>query len=216
MEKSEHHRVHCNNCDRETNHDELKRHVAKGTEIIKDDRLGDFDINWIDTYELFSCRGCDAATMKVSSWWDAAEETTVRFYPPPIARRVPIWKTKLPAEASALVDEVYDALGNDCRRLALMGARTLLDLLMLDQVGDVGTFHDKLLELEKKGVVGSRNREMLMAALDAGNAAAHRGYKPTIDQLNSVMDIVENILQTVYHLEDVAKEIKKATPPRNK
>jgi hypothetical protein len=51
-----------------------------------------------------------------------------------------------------------------------------------DKVGDVGTFEQKLKALEDDGYVSKRNREVLDAALDAGNATAHRGHQFNSDQ----------------------------------
>jgi hypothetical protein len=90
-----------------------------------------------------------------------------------------------------------------------------IDMIMTDKVGDVGSFGKKLEALEKNGVIGSKNREVLEAALDAGSAAAHRGYQPTTDDMGAVMDIVENLLQAAYHLNSLAERLKKATPARN-
>ena len=69
---------------------------------------------------------------------------------------------------------------------------------------------------ETAGVIGSKNRDVLAVALDAGSAAAHRGYQATADDVNAVMDIVENLLQAVYHLESLADRLKNTTPPRPK
>ena len=96
----------------------------------------------------------------------------------------------------------------------MMGARTLVDMVILNKVGDVGTFAKKLKALEDQGFVGSRNREVLAAVLEAGNAVTHRGKDYQPEQVNQVMDIVENLLQAAYVLERVAKTVKDATPPR--
>ena len=91
-----------------------------------------------------------------------------------------------------------------------------MDMTILDKVGDVGTFGQKLQTLESEGYIGRRNREVLSAALDAGNAAAHRGHEHNVEEVNHVIDIVENLLQAVYVLEHTAATLKKATPPREK
>jgi len=104
---------------------------------------------------------------------------------------------------------MYTALHNDGRRLALMGARTLVDMLMLKEIGDVGSFEKKLKELETRGVISARGREFLSVALDFCNAAAHRGYKPAPDDLDAVMDIVENLLAATYHLSKVSAGVKR-------
>ena len=114
-----------------------------------------------------------------------------------------------------LLTEIYSALHANNRRLATMGARTLLDMVMTDKVTDVGRFDQKLDALEKEFVT-TKQREFLEAALDVGNAASHRGHCPTAKQLDQVMDIVESILQQIYVLPNAAAELKKSTPPRKK
>src|SRR5258708_1185612 len=96
----------------------------------------------------------------------------------------------------------------------MMGARTLVDMLIVEKVGDVGGFKDKLKELENAGFVSSQNREVLWAALDVGNAAAHRGHAATEAEVQAVMDIVENMLQAVYVFPDMARRLKQSTPQR--
>ena len=87
-------------------------------------------------------------------------------------------------------------------------------MLMLEEVGDAGTFDAKLKMLLDRGVISERNRGVLSVALDAGSAAAHRGYKPGREELEAVMDIVENLLQATHHLSKVAAELRKKIPPR--
>jgi hypothetical protein len=114
----------------------------------------------------------------------------------------------------SLLKEVYNSLNADNTALPLMGARALLDMLIVDKVGDVGIFAEKLKALESKGFISKKNREILEVALDAGSAAAHRGYRAKLDDVQAVMDIVENLLQATYVLDKVAVELKKSTPPR--
>ena len=109
--------------------------------------------------------------------------------------------------------EVYTALHADGRSLAMMGARALLDIVILEKVGDIGTFAHKLSALEKEGYVSSKNRETLEAALDVGNAAAHRGFRPRAEHVQGVMDIIENLIQSTL-LHSVAGALRKATPQR--
>jgi hypothetical protein len=113
-----------------------------------------------------------------------------------------------------MLHEIYNSLDADNRALPMMGARTILDMVIVDKIGDVGTFGDKLKHLETQGFISQKNREVLDAALDAGSAAAHRGYAPKLPEVLAVMDIVENLLQATYVLDKAAKEIKKSTPAR--
>ena len=120
----------------------------------------------------------------------------------------------MPDELRELLKEVYIAIHNDSRRLALMGTRTLIEILMVKEIGDSGTFGQKLDALREKGVISENGRSVLSIALDAGNAAAHRGYKPNREEMEAVLDIVENLLEATHHLKHVAEELRKKIPPR--
>lgn len=199
-------RCHCNSCSRETDHDR----VDVRTVADNDPESGFW---WSDLYETLQCRGCGAVCLR-DSYEDASGENQLSYYPPPVSRRAPTWSHQLPSDMRGLVNEIYTALQNNSRRLALMGARTLIDMLALDQVGDVGSFEQKLTALREQGYLVERQRKFLEAALDAGSAAAHRGFNPEPEDLNSVMDVIENVLQSVYHFEGVIERLKKRTPPR--
>ncbi|MBK6456503.1 MAG: DUF4145 domain-containing protein [Gemmatimonadetes bacterium] len=119
----------------------------------------------------------------------------------------------LPDLEQKLLQEVYRAIAADSPRLSLMGARALVDMLIVRTIGDTGTFAQKLMKLEADGFVSRVNREVLDAVLEAGNASAHRGFEPSSRQLQTVMDIVENLLQSQL-LHGSAQELKKTVPPR--
>lgn len=203
-------RVHCNRCGHETKHAILATHQTEGSAEVE----GVGHIWWTDSYEFLECGGCEAVTLRNSHWFSDTDETTVHHYPPRASRSLPRWKSKLPWQISSLLGEAYLALHADSRRLAVMGARAILDMLFLDTIGDKGTFKDKLKALESQGFVGSKNREYLEAALDAGSAAMHRGHVPSAEAVGHVMDIVENLLQAVYVLRPAASALKTGTPPR--
>ena len=202
-------RCHCNNCGRDTDHLMLQKCVVEDGEAVDDKAF----FSWTDTYEMLQCRGCSAVCLR-HFYEDVAGDKTVTYYPPPVSRRAPSWRWRLPAGMRELLHEIYVALFSDSRRLAMMGARTLVDMLMLEEVGDSGTFDGRLKALRDKGIISERNREVLSAALDAGSAAAHRGYKPDREEIEAVLDIVENVLQATHHLPQVAEELRKKTPPR--
>jgi hypothetical protein len=205
-------RSHCNTCGRETNHHIIAHKHIPGSQF--GENYG--TIHWIDDYELLECAGCETVHMRHTSWFEPTDETIVKTYPPPVARRQPNWLRRTPTGVRTLMRQVYSALDSNSRGLALMGARAVVDIVLVEKVGDCGGFLEKLQAAETTGVIGSKNRNVLAVALDAGNAAAHRGYQATADDVNAVMDIVENLLQAVYHLESLADRLKQTTPPRQK
>jgi hypothetical protein len=200
-------RVHCNSCRQTTNHVVRAVHERELYDS-QDDYAGD------STYELLQCSGCDDVSLREYGHYQGHEFETI--YPPRISRRPPSWAYQMPHEMYRLIQQIYVALQNGSAALALMGARAIFDMLAVEQVGDVGSFSAKLESLEKNGVISSKNREALEAVVDAGSAAAHRGYDPSAGEVGEVMDILENVLQSVYAHDHVVNRIRKATPQRLK
>jgi hypothetical protein len=202
---------HCNTCAQTTNHTVLAAKDIYGSTY--DEGYG--EIGWTNSYELLECRGCESISFRHTYCFDPTDETEVTIYPPPTNRRPPAWQVSLPADVQQLLREVYSALAAESRSLAMMGARALVDMVLLKNVGDLGSFPEKLAAAEKAGLIGRKNRDILATALDAGSAAAHRGYRASSVDVAAVMDIVENLLQAIYHLGSLADELKKNTPPRS-
>lgn len=206
-------RIHCNRCGHETKHLLVASRRHDGSEPYG----AEYEISWTTIYDVFECCGCEEVTLRrrhYFSEWNPGDVEEV-FYPPRIARKLPSWKNKLPEDIAALLQEVYVSLQADSRRLAMMGARALIDMVILNEVGDVGNFAQKLHALEKAGFLSTKNRAVLDAALEVGNAASHRGHRPKSEHVESVMDIVENLLHATI-LQTEAAELTKATPQRKK
>jgi hypothetical protein len=200
-------RVHCNQCRQRTEHRLLK--TANDSE---ETQAGDW---WSTTFDMLECCGCKDVVLRRTSIF-MSDEPDVRYFPPLVSRHSPSWRYDLPQKITAVLDEVYRSLDADNRSLPMMGARALVDMLIVEKVGDVGSFKQKLEKLATGGFIGAAQVEILDAALDAGSAAAHRGHTPSFEEVNAVMDIVENLLKAVYVLPDIAKSLKKTTPPRPK
>jgi len=216
-------KAHCNTCARETKHDL----VAEDTEAWHDNDAG---IEGSLTFEMIKCRGCGSVKLKRSEWFSAWDDygedymgrptwtpgIKVDYFPPAVSRSAPHWIAALSPAMTDLMGEIYKSLHADCKRLAVMGARTLIDMLLVDKVGDQGGFKDKLKRLESKGLISSQNRETLDAALEAGHAVSHRNHDVTASEVNDVMDIVENVLHASFITGVAAERLKKTTPTRDR
>jgi len=200
-------RIYCNQCRGKTVHRLVKRMNDSGT----DDETGFW---WSTTFDMLQCGGCREVLLRRRFDFSENAEPEIRIFPPPMSRYLPDWRYDIPAKMRVLLEEIYRSLDATNVRLPMMGARTLVDTLVVEKVGDVGTFEDKLREMEKQGFISRANREVLSAAFDAGSATSHRSHAFSPEEVDSVMDIVENMLQAVYVLPDVAKKLKKATPAR--
>jgi len=188
--------------------------------------------SWIETFQMLECLGCDAVCFRKKTWfseWDYYDYGIIdgvytgtqlvpgikeEYFPPAVTRNLPVWEGKLPRAIRILLSETYMALHADSRRLAMMGARAIADMAIVEVIGDQGTFKNKLNQLVEKEYLSGKNQEYLEIALDAGNAASHRGHEVSVSEANTVMDIIENLLQSLFTLSSEAGDLRMRIPPR--
>ncbi len=218
-------RVFCSQCGGLTKHVVCAEYRKKSIDYQKADD-GPLEFDQVHIWQILECCGCER--VQARKWWEhevydeewGAGELLAVYYPPPMARTIPEWLKpyprigSCPANVKELIAEVYQALHSECPRIALIGMRTIVDEVLTEIVGDCGGFAQKLDALEKKKLIGGKNRVFLESAIDAGSAAAHRGAKMDSPTLNAVMDIIENLLQAIYVLPEHGTRIKSRTPPR--
>lgn len=99
--------------------------------------------------------------------------------------------------------------------LATMGLRALLDMYIVRQIGDVGSFNEKLRKLEQDGFLSAAQRIQLDTALKAGDAAAHRGFCPPEETVAFALDVVEVLLHQ-DHLGNKSEKVSSSIPKREK
>jgi uncharacterized protein YutE (UPF0331/DUF86 family) len=199
----------CNNCQHKTDHTILSVNEIKGNEPYDEE----YYVSWSNTYTLYECKGCHEVHMEKVFWFSEWDEVEKTIYPPRISRKTPKWIESVPKKQKELLEEIYIALAANCTNLAVMGARSLIDLFILDKIGDSGTFIQKMQKLEENGFISKEQKEYINAALDTGHAVVHRGFNPDDDVVNKVMDIIENLLIN-YSLKKAGKELKRVTPKR--
>ena len=199
--------LHCNDCRNKTQHRVLK--------TVKRTSEPDPDYWWQFTYDMMQCCGCSSVTLREGYVGeDDPDEQDIRYFPPRISRHPPIWRHSLPHKIKKVLNEIYRSLDADNTVLPMTGARTILDIVIVEKVGDVGTFNEKLARLKDQGLLTGSQVQILDAALDAGHAAAHRGHEPEYYEIKLVMDIIENLLQTLYVLPKNAETLRNITPAR--
>ena len=216
-------RIFCNECLREMTHVILSSVQRKGSHDVSPE----FSISWANTYEVIECQECHNVTFRIRHWDEEAQSSHDKtdyqdsYYPPIVSRPKPPWFDKLDGKFQKVLKEVYIALDANTRFLAAFGARTALDMLIVDKIGDTGTFKVKLKKLETDGYIDSTERELLDAITEAGNAAAHRGFAPDEKLLESVIDILESLFDKFYikpkrdkELLKKARELKSKIPKR--
>jgi len=152
-------RIHCNQCGHMTKHGIRASHSKSSLDEIEDGPTFEEQ----ETVEILECLGCEHLVVRRTYMHEAYTEATTEFYPPPISRPMPRWSRIIgigvPGIIRDVLKEVYKALQADSPILATMGARTILDLVMIEKVGDKGSFEQKLEALERNGFVGKKKAD---------------------------------------------------------
>jgi hypothetical protein len=210
-----HIQAHCNACGGDRTHDQL-HHEKTSWEIES------FDIRGIDTFETLKCLGCGEIKLRHTKWV-SDEDPRVTYFPPAAFRPEPSWLGELWQELPlgeeqilTLLREVYIALHNNLLTLAAMGVRALIERIMILKTGDHKTFGENLKQFEGAGFVSRIQRERLQAVLEVGHAAIHRGLTPTRQDMITVLDIVEHLVETVYIQQEKLIALKVRIPKRSK
>lgn len=188
-----------------------------------------------NTHRLLECRGCETVFYWRSSWddnnfdfeHDASGETVMYYpqeiitYPKPDNKSIrPDWVwgiSKKDPQLEKILSEVYDAVERGSNILAATGLRTAFDrVVSYHAVDDDQPLAAKVEALKKQGFIGEREANILNIVVDAGNAAAHRGWDPTDTDLSQLLKSLEHFIhRTVVDGEKVL-EVKALIPQRGK
>lgn len=216
--------AHCNKCGGERRHEILHSETIRDSEIID----GQYSIDWGDCYEMLKCCGCETVALRHQHWFSEDMEPDGRpvihtnYYPPAASRREPRWLNSIDdgfneneqCYIASLLREIYSALHNDARRLAAMGTRALIEQMMIHKVGDQGSFVKNLGKFQSEGFISMKQKEILETILDAGHAAIHRAFHPSREDLETLIDITESLVEVVYAHSDKTKALKSRVPGR--
>jgi hypothetical protein len=120
-------------------------------------------------------------------------------------------------DMASLLDEVYVALNNDLRVLAAIGIRTVFDRATELLGVDPGLrFFEKLGGLLSLGVIGKSEKDIFNVLTDAESAAAHRGWKPTPHELDTMISMIENFLYRSFIVKHSANRLRASYPKKGK
>ena len=126
----------------------------------------------------------------------------------------PSWFDSLPDSLRDLLREIYCAVELDLRALASMGARTAIDIVLVEKVGDIGGFDRKLSKMVSEGHLTQAQSTHIGMAIEAGSAAAHRGHVPDNGDLRALLTICENLIYQHLVMPNHGERLKINTPSR--
>lgn len=213
----------CNQCKRPT------RHFVRAEHRVDDcDKKSGTSLS--SRYLVAECCGCENVSLvrktHFSEHIDYYEDPLSgkqyvepiweeEIYPPVTYRPSPPWFEDLPDDTLRDISaEIYKSLQSGSHYLATFGSRTLIDRLIVLTVGDKGNFAKGLQALQEEGKLSPQEREILDPVVQAGNAAAHRGWAPTKEQIAVILDTVEGLIHRLLVLPTLAEELREAVPDR--
>ena len=79
---------------------------------------------------------------------------------------------------------------------------------MVDKIDDQHNFKQNMDAFQNAGYLSERQRGHLDAVLNAGHAAIHRGWEPTL------LDITEGIIEVAYLHDKAADTLDREVPPK--
>jgi hypothetical protein len=203
----------CSTCFGERNHEIL---LVVEVPIAKVDEEG------VERNEVLQCAGCETVVLRrTTSTRRPGEDHAINvrdaYFPPTTSRRVPIWLDDLGDDTSRdLLDQIYVATQNGLNRLAAMGIRALVEHVMVKEVGDQGSFGANLRAFHESGHISAAAKGVFEVILEAGHATMHRAYDPSDQDIDTLLDTVETMLEQVYIHPIRAEEMKGRIPPRRR
>jgi hypothetical protein len=206
-------RAPCDKCRCETRHELLHKTTVDG----EDENTG---IWWRTVDEMIRCAGCHTVSLRRTEYFseftepDGRPEPMIKYFPSPTPRHRPVWVDKLPDELEGLMVEIYEARRGPSVRLIAMGVRAVVDFVMRAEIGDSGGFEEKLKRLLDKGLISEKQLDTLATVVDAGSAAGHRGFKPAVELIDGMLDVIESLLQQHYIVGPMVATLKTTIPPR--
>lgn len=192
--------AHCNVCTGFRNHQVIAAD-SRTHHYYDEDKDTASDVE--ETVKLAKCCGCGAYTMIITINDGHTQERSQ--FPSPSSRKAPEWLFEIFLEDKvenpvkhAFIKEIYTALSTGALRLATLGIRALLEHVMIEHVGDKKTFGKNLDAFEADGYISKKQREAIEPVLEAGHASMHRGFAPTYQDVIHLLDVSENLLQSIY------------------
>lgn len=127
---------------------------------------------------------------------------------------IPEWYDHLDDVKKALIGEIDIAMRNSLSMLPTIGLRTLIETVMVEKIGDHGSFKEKLDRFHENGYATKRQVESLSKVLDAGNASAHRAYFPNEEDIRTCVEVAKHLLHGIYILDPKVSKLASNTPQR--
>ena len=217
-------KIYCLVCKHETKHMVVASLDKSGN---AGNHLEGWDVNWVDRHQVAECQGCSTITFRQTSWFSEGDDgTTERLYP--LRNEAGIFPRLLqnvPSNLRRIYNELIDCFNAESNTLCAAGLRALVEGICADQKildGPVvvplkggGTkivrkkdLAGRLAGLHEKGMLTEASIQTLHENRYMGNSAVHELARPTSEDLQLAVEIVEHILEALYEMPEKAARLR--------
>ncbi|MDX8449254.1 DUF4145 domain-containing protein [Mesorhizobium captivum] len=182
----------------------------------------DEHFDWWKDWYLLVCRGCDhvfalSEASDSESTYPVGQDRNGEFeyhqdvqtssWPAKFKRARPEWLDRLVGlvehdrsdDLESCLFQVYEALDHDLNILAAIGIRTTFDVASeILGVDPDQPFEQKLTSMESDGQITPSQRDDFEVLINAGNASAHRGWNPSFQDLDPLVDSLEHFISDKF------------------
>jgi hypothetical protein len=221
---------YCNQCNRPTNHNVLKKEKTQYSEQ---------DGGWWEEseYQIIQCGGCDQVSFRtlytdaqIQQQSDEDDIYIVELFPKRGPNSIPIKSfNNLPYNVKGIYRETIDAFNNEQLILCCGGLRALIEGICLDKSikGIIkknkkgadylqDNLEGKIEGLSEKGYLTKDNATSLHELRFLGNEALHELTKPTIQEIKLAIEIIELTVENIYEIQHKALKLKRQKANRQK
>jgi hypothetical protein len=211
-------RTHCNKCGIKINHQILMDYCETGTEVLDSDidlthgRI-DYTADFSNNYQIIKCSGCDTISYRsffyFSEYQDIDNDGTWEERFPTLQRKPKKEFKHLPPTLEHIYEEVIMAYNNDGFILCSAGIRALLKGICKEKGITVGKLNEKIEKMRTQGFINPQHENVLHELRFLDNDALHDLQSPTQEEIDTAMDIIEHIIESLYEILGKAEIFKK-------
>jgi len=202
-------RTHCNKCGRIINHKILVNYYVSGTEVLCSDfdfRYGrrDYTADYKNDYQIIECFGCNSITYRTDRYFSEVQDddndgTWEERFPTKNEKQKKNYK-HLPPTLMKIYEEVIVAYNHDCFILCSAGVRAMIDGICTDKGITDGSLQNKIEKMREEKFINPQHENILHKLRFLGNEALHALQSPSQEEINTAVDIIEHIIESLYEI----------------
>jgi hypothetical protein len=202
-------RMDCSTCKTETKHTIVSATTKQGkqSEIMYGHPEEHAYVQyWTEEYQVVQCNGCENLVFRLTheNSEDMGLDGPVVYtdiYPNPEQGRLVIKDSHLlPNKLERIYSETLKSLNSNQPVLTGIGIRAIVETVCKDQSANGRNLFDKINDLKSNKILTESGAVILHKLRTLGNDSAHEVQPHTNVQLGLALDVIDNLLQSVYIL----------------